>query len=200
MIICLVFPCIRSHKSWVSKKKNSNDPLLKQSNREINWRRWLRPLFVQLADAYWSYQDAHWPIYQVNGVQVTITIKWDHVHINSTANTLITSPLSPSQIKPCFLWQRCFLFKQASGHIAGSAIKQESPTVSVKLDLVLVFSIIIEENDGVIFKRHEHVFFLLLPFPLCRFLPAWLTAGERWASGFVLKGEPTPCLINDGHL
>lgn len=49
-------------------------------------------------------------------------------------------------------------------------------------------------------KWRMHVPFLFLPFPLCRFLPAWLPAGETQVSGVVLKVELAPCLINDWHL
>lgn len=73
-------------------------------------------IVFNLANVKWVCQCARWPIYQVNSLQVTITVKWEHVPINSTARSHIRSLSVPHPIESTFWCHTGFLFIQTLSH------------------------------------------------------------------------------------
>ena len=76
------------------------------------------PIVFERADVKWVCQCAHWPIYQVNSLQVTITVKWEHVPINSTARPHIRSLSVPLPIESTCWCHAGFLSTHTFSHIS----------------------------------------------------------------------------------
>lgn len=90
----------------------------------------------------WVCQCAHWPIYQVNSLRVTITVKWEHVPIYSTARSHIRSLSFPHPIESTFWchtdFSSCSLFIQTLRHISHLLNVTQSVAVCIALNKMCV--------------------------------------------------------------